>query len=383
MYPDNHDYNYISLFDAVEQYMISINADRRKYFMNYMVHGRIVFLDLVKRNVVSSYKSRLVAVDKSQYPFRVTLPADCLMFLGAGVVNSDYEHRDLVYKNDMAVPLNKLYNSGKSTCGCGKHDEVREQVDQITVVLSDIVIDGKIYSKEEHTKILKDGTVVKIIRTPVKAFTHEGQTSSLEYVTTQEVVCKLDTEDCGCVVKNDANISKVFKYCGCSIGFRNAPHRSTGEPFTGYGYVRKEGRYLYIQGNVPENIIVTYKSNAMCPNTEIMVPVEALDALMMGINWRMKAFSPNSGRLDVRESRRTFITAIEELMYFQCPIIVSELLDLEMRTMKWGAPASIDVSKHLPVSTEENPVATLDENVLKPKEGDPQDYSNDWAGIDW
>lgn len=374
-------HNTITLFELVDQQIAATGNERRKFMMNHLINGKFIYIDLIMRNVINGYKSKRVAIDKSQYPYVVTLPKDCMRFVSLGVTNEKHQHRNLVYKNDMAIPVVQEVAADRNICnGCGKRDVVREQVDRVQVVISDVELDGQSYPKTEYTKVLDDGTLVKIIRIPVKDY-DSPNSNTVRFVEEQVVLCTLEKKGCGCIATTPANISLIHDYCGCTIAVKPVPHSSMAAPFSGYGYVRQEGNKLYIEGWMPDNAIVTYVTNAFCPEHEILIPVEAVNAMTLGMNWRKKIMSENSGRLDTRAAAQAYERAIELLLEFQHPIHVSEFMDLQMTYPKWGAPKPISLDTVRQEETKRIEAENAPPEVAVLPTPDPQ--VNPFGNIEW
>lgn len=338
---DTSKYAYLTLLDITDEFMIGSFNDRRKYFLNYYNHAKWVYLDLVKEILQDHhFRSVVVPVNNQTDPASLVLPSDCDVFISAGVQNQQGEHRNFIYKNDMGIPIEHVFPTTQICKKCGSRDELADQVAKVQVITEEVTIDGQPYNVLTYTKLLDDGKMVRIVRRPYKNF-YDGNSSSyiITYQETQTVLCQLEKKECGCLVQSETNIGMVLNFCGCFIPSRPRQHSSEQALFAGYGYVRKDGRTLYLQGQVPDNVIITYKSNGMCDPGRALVPWYAMNAMLLGITWRAAALSVTVNRLGVREAKGQFESAKQDLLEYLTVFSVSEFLDLQGRFPLWGAPA--------------------------------------------
>lgn len=334
---------YLSLTDAVNEYMLASMNDRRKYFINYLSHAKWIWKKLMW-NTLWAMKHKYVEVDTSTTPHSIVIPTDCVRFVNLSEEDDCKSIRSLSFKDNMNV----LPKPNKTGCCqvCGEPNPLGECVSNLSVIQKDVVIDNVTYKEKLWKKLCANGDMVEIREFPAKNYNSidDPEDFTITWQSYEKYICKLDKKPCGCVENTEKNKTLIITHCGCFITScqKDLCDPMFTKPYARFGVIKIQDGRIYIQGNTNKQFILSYQTNGDCADSELLIPEIAVDALIFGIDYRSKALAPNADRFEKRESERAWNKAKQELEEFLNPIIVTEFMNAQMGFSKWGSSSNFE-----------------------------------------
>ena len=329
-----------TLAEIVDQYMMLSFNDKRKYYLNYLVAAQWAWKELLW-DTIWQVKSKYVDVDKTTTPYSIKVPKDMLRLLNVSVVDSCNNLQPYSVDNGMNTLVKPKL---KQKCNChgvnGCEDALCETIDSITIVMKDIMIDGIAYTEKIWTKRTPNGDLLQIRETPVKNYASDG-TFTVIIDTQEKLICSLEVNHVGCVLPTEKNVHLIITHCGaclpaCMEMVCNTDISKTPNP---WGRFKEECHNIFVD-TTEDQVIISYQTNGNCPGEEILVPEFAVDAVMFGIDYRVKAFRPGISIGERNEAEKAFGKYREKLDHFLHPIRMEAFMRIGWQFPKWGARVS-------------------------------------------
>lgn len=322
---------FYTLSQVVSEYCIMSFNDRKKYYGNYLVHAKWVWKELF-RDTLFSILNRYVKVDKSVRPYRIFYPTDAMRVYNVSVTDERGRLRSLL--TDAA--MDTLPMPATATSGCGCTDTLNACFSNLSVTTDTIYINGDPYTIKIWKDLCPNGDVIEITET----WAYNTETDEVEAVTNKNLITNLDVKSCGCVSNTPSNVNKIVNDCGCplvpvtSIPLVQIPYRQFGAM-----KIMKDERVVYLDGDIPDWVQLSYQTNGDNGEDAILVPEYAVPTMFSGIGFRTKAMSKNlvSARL-MRDARYLYYYDKDELEMYLNPIRMEEFMNMQMIPAKWGAP---------------------------------------------
>lgn len=336
----NRQIPFYTLPEVVNEYMLASGSDRRKYYLPFLNHAKWIWKQMMWRTLMV-VKHKYIKVDTSTSPYSISIPKDSVRFINVSVEDDCNNMRSLSYNDNMNV----FTDAKCDACpACGEKDLISECVNNISLVEKDVVIDGEGYKEKIWKKLCENGDLVEIRIVPVKDYSEEEPGEyEITYQTITTRICSLEKKKCGCVVDSKSNRDLVITHCGTLL---NSCQKKLCSPTfvkqnAKFGQMRIQNGRVYLRGNIPPYVMLSYQTNGECSESDMMVPEIAVPALMLGMKYRADAFAPTSvvSRFDKQSSKYAFQAELDELDAFLNPIIMTEFINLQMTLPKWGSNA--------------------------------------------
>lgn len=326
---------FVSLSDAVKEYCLASFNDRRKYYINFMVHAKHIYKELCLRHLDISIVNKYVKVDKTTNPWSIVVPPDMKKFLNLSNEGKDGGLVSFVFDdtiNDVPVPTG--INSCKS---CNESDDYGQCVNNITAVTKDVVIDGDTYTETIWKKLCPNGDILEIRDIPTIDY-NESDEQVVVTSRQERIIANLELKPCGCVKKTDRNKACIQTVCGVLINNQVTVSNPTlNRVGTKAGRIKISQGRIWIAGRVPDYLILSYQTNGICGEDQIMVPEIALSALLFGMKWRSIALATSFPPLIIREAKIAYESELEKLDMDLNPIRVEEFMNVQGAFHKWGS----------------------------------------------
>lgn len=328
---------YLSLSTVVKEYCLATFNDKRKYFINYMVHAKWIWKDLFQ-NSLFVVKNVYVKVDKTTKPYSIVIPKDSVRFINLSYEGIDGSLQSFVHDstiNDTVIPL------GNECQQCGDTNDYGQCINNISAITKTVTLLGDDYTETTWMKISPAGDLLEVREIPTISVNAANE-QSVEMIMKERILCKFEMKSCGCIKKVDINRTLINKYCGvllheCQLQMIQP---TTTKVATYKGRIKISNGRIWISGdNIPDYVIHTFQTNGVCGESEIMIPEECVTAMMFGIAWRSTALAPNKVPLEKRTADIAFEKAKQELEEFLNPIRCEEFMAVQQTIPLWGSGA--------------------------------------------
>lgn len=322
---------YMTLSEVVNEFCLATYNDKRKNYINHMIHAKWIWKELFQKTLFV-VKNKYLAVDFTTNPYSILIPRDSVRVLN--VSQEDIEGRVRSYMfddnmNDVDLP------TGDECSVCNQHNEYGQCINNMVAISNQVILLSQAYTDTTWKRLSPNGDLLEIKTKHVINYPTIGD-PYVDTITQERRVCKLEVKTCGCVVKSPANLKLITDYCGvllptCQLSCLENLTNSTE------ARVRISNGRIWLKGNVPEFMIVSYQTNGVCNEEEIMVPETAVPSMMTGIYWRGTILAPNKNRLEKDHAKIMYDTDVEKLDMFLNPIRVKEFMDVQETVHSWGS----------------------------------------------
>jgi len=271
-----------TLGDVVSLYCIDQGNDSRKGYENYLIHAKFVWNELLKRTLWA-FQSTWVSTIKGNGPYPyVLLPQNMEYFMG--IYQEDCGKLVPLFRSDVYSLVSK---PKQKTCGCQQNCDCGElcaEANSFSFTTKEHVIDGTTYLEKQWLETCKNGDVIEWREVPAKT-----EAGTVEYVTNQRRICKLEVKPCGCVENSTTNKSILEKYCGCRFEVCQ-PKIYRPQPTCGT-VVQEDCGKLYLIGNdIRDQYLVHFQEGDASEKS--LVPEYAVLAVKAGIDFHCVMFNP-------------------------------------------------------------------------------------------
>jgi len=358
-----------TLKEAVEIYLATRQINNKKYYPSFLISAIWSWKNLFK-NTIYAVNSQWFTL-KSGVPYNyVDMPPNVLRFFSATVVNECGEMIPLFMDNRIniiAQPTSSQKKCGCGACDCGGLCEDINSLTYTTKVL--FTISGVDYYEKDWVKVCPNGDILEYRIVPTKkynTFTGDGgdynrdynndyligtspfQDFTIEYVTTQKIICKLTLLPCGCPENTVDNINLLNNYCGCYLPFnafckrKQCNTKVTGE-INGYDNlgsikVSECGTKIYYIPHptcdgtpplLPTSLLLNWQTSGENCNEIVQVPEYAIETLFYGIDFNSKRFNNAYSLGEKAESKYNWQDAQNQLVLFLNPLNLDYLAQIQ------------------------------------------------------
>jgi hypothetical protein len=326
---------YLSLDELVDEYMISTLNDQGRLVLNYHVHAKWIWRELMIGSewaVVSQWVK--VQVDEESGQAYIELPKGVERFISLERVDARGRLRPFLADDHISV-LAPVASNGVCCPSCGGQDGMGAALKEMTVVTRPVQINGVTYIEKLWKKLEPSGDFLEIRETP--ALDNSVSPAVVSTTTLVRKVCSFEVMACGCISRSDSNRQLFQLYCGG----HTVESRRRALCGRQWAKIRKYGNRVYFsfEGAVPDFVLLTSQTNGEGRSAEIMIPQHMADAMIFGIHWRAGALAPASvvSPTEKRERAIEWEKAKTRLLEYLNPLSPADFLDIQMRLPKWGA----------------------------------------------
>ncbi len=185
--------------------------------------------------------------------------------------------------------------------------------------VADNISVSEILKKTTKTKVYSNGDVYIETITPMAVLNSIGGFSRIEMVTDSELICKLDVKPCGCIDVSETNLStigtcmdSIFENCKaiCQNVFTQPNEESLTRSDSGYFKYEEGSNWVYLYGDVPNQVLLNFKSNG---EVEENMPEYCLNAFILGMDFYNSRYSRTMNRFDKAQARQDYWAAKNQL----------------------------------------------------------------------
>src|SRR6185312_5345 len=256
----------------------------------------------------------------------------------------------------------------KYSCGhCQGQDTLCAAIDSIAITTETVTINNRPYTQTTWTRYNGSGSVQ--IQQEIPSW--NVATSSVVFNTTVKTLCNVETTENGCIKATQANMDTLRNTCGCGnfldqwnswgFGWGNfelnrqlipAPYNYWGE----WNYNAQDPTIIHIFGNATQGarhfdndseeeegiwrsslrqVILDYQTNGETPDTEILVPQYAVEAVQIGMFYRQKYLNPRMNAAERMAAKAEWLAAKTDVAKYLNPIILDNVAKLQTNRRLW------------------------------------------------
>jgi hypothetical protein len=282
--------SFVSASDIIKKVCLrteDTNMSKARMYASYMsaVWNDLRF-DCTKTSVLRKYQ-----INKRTNS--LPLPSDCLMLFGVGYENEMGEIKPLWYNTK--VPKKLLSENGVScTCTqCGQENKSCAAIATVSNIDEIVHFNGQDYPKQTKVVVMTDGSVVKKITQPV--LVNNGNSAFVEMRTTQEDVCKLELESCGCIKNTEDNNAsmRLIQTSFCGLDYPTETYSIYAPENLGYA-IDVTGEQILLPHSFPYDYVVLKYLTNITHEADFKIPAIAEEAFIRGIMYYSNADDPKS-----------------------------------------------------------------------------------------
>lgn len=346
------------LSEVVDDFCLAQGNIRQAGYVAQLRHGRWSWKDMF-RTTLWNIRMAVLSVDcKSN---TITLPDDCERLVNISIVDCFGKRHPLGFNTDFNTAQITCL---KPTCSCGCKGEntLCAAIDSIKAVTETVVINGQNYTKTTLTRYDGSGSVQT--QETIPAWDMEG--GKVVYNTLVSTVCKVDTTESGCIKSTEGNMKLLRDHCGCghffdewsALGFSwggynpfrqlmPAPYNYWGE----FNFNAANPKIVHIftsaahfghtaeqeaewRGNIRQ-VVVEYQTNGETPETEILIPEYAVEAIQIGMVYRQKYLHPKASAGEKQAARLEWNLAKVEVAKYLNPLNMEMVAKLQTNARLW------------------------------------------------
>jgi len=343
----------LTLSEVVDELNVVQNNVKQNYAASNLIHAKWVWKDLLWTTEWSVAQVALDIVDG-----KIQLPNDVIRIVNISAVDKCGKIQPLGHNPNINT-LDIRCSTNKCGCGCGGKDTYCAQVDNMQVKEETITINGTDYTKTTYIRVDNQGNLYEVANIPA------WNTATDEVVFTEErsLLCNLELTTDGCIKETEANRCALAQYCGCYIpggipeynwwGYgscywdtcgdwreRKECKRAVPVVHNDFGYYNWDARakdVVHIKDTKAVQVIVGYQTSGESDNTEMLVPEYALDAMLAGIYYRQRQYSPVVSWGEKQQSMYAYRAAKTRLFEFKNPLRADVFVKLQDIIPRWGA----------------------------------------------
>lgn len=353
----------MTLTDMVDDFCLAQGNLREAVITAAYRNARWAWKDLF-RTTLWYIRKAVLCVDCKDHSIK--LPADCERVINISVVDSCGKLHPLGFNTD--------WNTAKITClktkcscnHCNGQDTLCAAIDSIQVVTKTVVINNQNYTQTTWTRYNGSGAVQT--QQEIPAWDEVNQ--KVVFNTLVSTACNVETTENGCIKATRANMNTLRNSCGCGnfldewnswgFGWGNynlnreiipAPYNYWGE----WNYNAQDRTIIHLFGNSRQGqshfnhteseerdwrgglqqVILDYQTNGETPDTEILIPEYAVEAVQLGIFYRQKYFNPRVNAAERREAKFIYEEARTAAAKYLNPVLMDNLAKLQTNARFW------------------------------------------------
>lgn len=358
----DHGVSVMTLSDVVDDFCLAQGNMRESLILAQYRHARWSWKELF-RTALWSIRKAVLDVDCVSHTIR--LPDDCESnkVICLSVVDCHGKLHPLGFNTDWNTAKIKCAHTSCSCEACHGEDTLCGAIDSITAVTETVIIKGSPYTKTTYTRY-SGGAVQKEVIMP----TYNALTTGIDYEKTITTICNVEVNERGCIKATQPNMDVLREYCGCGNfidswnsfgygwGIDNAykeliptPTNYWGEwnfnaadeqivHIFGHNYVNHFGHNSEQEntwrGSIRQ-VILDYQTNGEAPETEILVPEYAVEAVQIGMVYRQKYLNPRIGEGDKMAAKQAWKAAKMDVVKYLNPINLNIIAALQTNPRRW------------------------------------------------
>lgn len=284
---------YVTANDLVEGLCLREGDNDLKKKPLYLFLFKEVYQDL-NMAVIRQTERVLLRVDQATK--RIYAPDGYLYFSSISAPNKHGKFEPLIVNSSLDTDIIDIGASKKCGCSeCACDNEYCSSVRNYELISS--IVTAKLpngtpknFTATERKKILRDGTYVREVTTPVQIFENDIHTETILQTTT-EILCHLEIEECGCLKKTPKN-ERLLLSCSDSVTVAydcGCPIREL-RPDAHYYKISDKGNTIQLPFDFPyETVLLRFYADVK--TREIRVPFLAQKAMRFGIKAEETTYS--------------------------------------------------------------------------------------------
>lgn len=367
-----------TLSQGIDEYLINRGIDKKKHFGKYLVIGKRVWQEIFW-NTLWVVRSVWLPLQKGHPYHYVQLPRTAVRLFSVNMRDDCGKLVPLFYNNQLnVVPIPK--ENACDRCGGGG---ICEDVNGLTTTTKLLfTINGIQYFEKTWLKYCPNGDIWEYSEIPTKRYLDfKGDNngdyqddfnddylllgnplSNFEIVTqvTQKKICHLTTKACGCPEETPENHHCLQENCACFLPFVGRRRACYCDPFLAdpapniYGEVKMSecGTRIYYKPpcdrfanqcivgpgpipRLPRFLNVSFQTNGIEVEQDILVPDFALMALWTGTDWRSKLFNSRYSWAEKKGMEYQYNDAVNKIITFLSPFNMERLASIQDTPQLW------------------------------------------------
>lgn len=362
-----------TLSEVTEEFLAEQMIDKKKYFDAHLIIAKNAWKKLFKETLYSVESQWLTVQDGDPYPFIYTPPGIQRLF-SVTEVDHNGKMQPLFY-NDQ---LNVITKPSTRSCGCTKCqcDGLCDDLSS-TVVTTKLMftINGISYYEKIWIKTCSNGDVIEWKETPTKNYhdfkgdggdynadynsdydsTNPGFANfSIETITTQKILCKLEVRPCGCPVDTPDNCDLIDTFCGCFFPFGfwhrrrdrvktflddiNSNHRGEvkmSDDKTKIFFKPNKHRRHPNEPLIPKFLQVNFQTNGDNCTGQTLIPDYAHEYMFTAMFYRKIRFNNRYGANEKKMAEYAMNHQEDKLILWLNPLNLQKLADVQDAVIQW------------------------------------------------
>ncbi len=352
----------MTLRELVDDFCLAQGNMREAGYPAQLRHGKWSWKELF-RYTLWNIRKAVLNIDCRDHS--IHLPKDCERIIAISVVDCYGKLHPLSFNSDWNTAKIRCMKVKCSCDNCGGENTLCAAIDSIKVTTETVVINGQDYTKTTWTRY--DGSGAVQVQQKIPAW--DVLTSAVVYNTLVETICNVETTTHGCIKATQANMDMLRSNCGCgnfldqwnAWGYGWGDNRLNREliPAT-YNYWGEWNRnaadptIIHIFGNAIQGahfghnasqetqwrgglrqVILDYQTNGETPETEILIPEYAVEAVQIGMVYRQKYLNPRINEGDKLMAKGAMRAAYRQVLAYLNPVIEEEVAKLQTNRRLW------------------------------------------------
>lgn len=365
---------FYTLSECVDNLMADRGITKKKFFAMYLQMAKKEWQKIF-RNTLWEVQTRWQTLKLGDPYNFIDLPqgVGISRIFGISVTDHCGLLQPLFYNSQLDVVKKPLIKQcGCDACECGGLCNDVNSFSMTTKVL--FTINGVDYIEKTWLQYCKNGDILEYKEIPTKKYlnitgdggdfnddynddySHTAAPFSdyvIVYVKQQKKICKLETLECGCPKETEENTQTLINFCGCNLNFGCGSKRRHCKQFSeninnnhwgevkisecGTKFFYKPPRHcgLLWHDRIPEFLQITFQTNGLEPDNEVLVPDFAIDAMEAGINWRSMRFNSKYSGVQKKEAEYQSIDETNKVVAFLNPIDLVQLGKVQDAVIRW------------------------------------------------
>lgn len=317
-----------TLSESVELLCISQGNSKLKGFKSYFAMSKLVWNELLARTLWA-FSQKWLPVESDGVRNYILLPCDVSFFMSLQYEKDCEGMKKLVplgiSKFNSFIPKPAIKQCKCKKCNCG---ESCAAANSFTFSTKEHIIDNVSYLEKIWKEVCANGDIVEYREVPVQKFGADPLAYTIDWVKSEQRICKVEVKPCGCVAETPANKQILSEFCGCT--FQCCPPTEIRTPETsGKLTIQFDGNKIILIGDLPtKEFLVTYQQTDA--GDDSLVPEYALKALWKGITYYTTMNNPTYGPAEKRAEKNAYKSERLDLIEFLNPIdleVINRLQD--------------------------------------------------------
>lgn len=354
---------------VLDEYLILRGVQSKKYYPAYAVAATRAWKDIFQQTIFAQASTwKLIKQDNEG--LYIDVPQKIVRFFSVNTLDDCDNLVSLYYNPQINVVKRPKGSCACNDCGCsgGLCEDANSTVMTTKVLFT---ISGVDYIEKQWVKYCKNGDVIEYTETPVKKYndlignggdynddfsddysigSSGFQNFNIVYVNKQKIICKLETESCGCPKQTEENAEKFYGCCGgylnaCCDKKRCYPVFLEINP-PGYGEIKFSecntkiyfipGRY-WVKKNkpLPTHLQVSYQVTGESFDSEAIIPDYAEVALWAGVDWYTKRLNNQYGLSEKQQAMYMWEMEKQNVIAFLNPISFEFIKNVQDAKQLW------------------------------------------------